>query len=82
MTASVLDRVRQIVADVFGLGLDQVDAQSSPESIEAWESIAHLNLVLSLEQAFGVSFTPDEIAELVSVETIVDKVHKRLSPAA
>ena len=33
MTASVLDRVRQIVADVFGLALDQVDAQSSPESI-------------------------------------------------
>ncbi len=82
MTASVLDRVRQIVADVFGLTLDQVDTQSSPESIEAWESIAHLNLVLSLEQAFGVSFTPDEIAELVSVEAIVDKVHMKLSQAA
>ncbi len=82
MTASALDRVRQIVADVFGLALDQVDAQSSPESIEAWESIAHLNLVLSLEQAFRVSFTPDEIAELVSVEAIVSKVHMKLSHAA
>ena len=74
MSDDCLLQVRQIVADIFGVPIDSVTADSSPESIENWDSMAHLNLVLSLEQAFGVNFPPDEIAELISVSAIVERV--------
>jgi len=77
MSDDCVDQVRQIVADIFGVSVDDVTADSSPQSIESWDSMAHLNLVLSLEQAFGVNFAPEEIAELISVSAVVDRVRQK-----
>jgi len=65
--AAITDRVRRAVSDVFGIPVEQVTADSSPQTVEAWDSMGHLNLVLALEQSFGVQFSPEEIAAMVSV---------------
>ena len=77
MSDDCLDQIRQIVADVFNVPIENVTADSSPESIESWDSMAHLNLVLSLEQAFGVSIAPEDIAELTSVSAIVEWLQQK-----
>lgn len=79
MAAPVSERVRRIVSDVFAVPIDQVTDESSPETIEAWDSIAHLNLVLSLEQEFAVTFELEEITELTSVRAIVDRITSRIA---
>ncbi len=66
----MLDRVRSIVADLFGLPLAEIRPDSSPDTIPAWDSLQHLNLVLALEQEFGVQFAPEEIEQLLSVELV------------
>jgi acyl carrier protein len=66
----MLERIRQLVADVFGLALENISPASSPDSIETWDSLHHLDLVLALEQEFGTQFTPEEIEQLLSVELI------------
>lgn len=66
----MLERVRVIVADVFGVPVEQVRPDSSPDNIESWDSLQHLNLVLALEQEFGTQFTPEEIEQLLSVELV------------
>mgnify|MGYP000913864934 CR=1 FL=1 len=67
MSAQITDKVRQAVADVFGVELSGITPDSSPQTVEAWDSMGHLNLVLALEQAFGVQFSPEEIAAMTSV---------------
>ena len=57
--------------------LDQVLPQSSPDTIETWDSIHHLNMVLALEQEFGIQFSPEEIEQLLSVELIVALVAEK-----
>ena len=47
-------QVRQIAADIFNLPLPRVTRQTSPESVENWDSLQHLNFVLALEAAFGL----------------------------
>ncbi len=34
------------------------------ESLEAWDSLTHIKLVMELEMAFGISIGPDDIPEL------------------
>ena len=63
-----LDQVRRIFADVFQMPLEQISPQSSPETIAAWDSLQHLNLVLALEHEYRVQFTPEEIERMLSVE--------------
>ena len=70
MTSPFLPRVAQLAADIFSVPVEQLGPDSSPDNIENWDSIQHLNLVLALEQEFDVQFTPEEIEQLLSIELI------------
>lgn len=72
-------QIQQVIADIFGLAPESVDSNTSPETVDDWDSISHLNLVLSLEDSFQVSFLPDEIAKLVSVEAILEQIAQKRS---
>ena len=72
MTEQALpSRVRQIVAEVFSIPAAEVKLESSPETVENWDSVGHLNLVLALEQEFHLQFSPTQIETMVSVEKII-----------
>lgn len=66
-----------MMADIFGVPADQLTAESSPDNVETWDSIQHLNLVMALEQEFGVQFSPEEIEQLLSVELVASLVEEK-----
>jgi acyl carrier protein len=82
MTAPLLDRVRGIAADIFQIPLAQVGPDSSPESIAAWDSVHHLNLVLALEQEFNLQFEPEEIDQIGNVGQIVALISSKVNTGA
>jgi acyl carrier protein len=71
MNPPLVDRVRRIAADVLEVPRQSIQPDSSPESVETWDSVHHLNLVLALEQEFRVQFEPEEIDEMYNIERIV-----------
>ena len=60
------EKLKQVMADVFGIPADAIGDSSSLETIERWDSIGHLNLVLALEEQFNVSFNEDQMTEITS----------------
>jgi acyl carrier protein len=74
MSAANIELVRQTLAEVFLVDVQAVTAQSSPESIEAWDSIGHLNLILALEQRCGVTFDPNQIPQLTTVRALAEAI--------
>jgi acyl carrier protein len=73
--------VRHIVADLFSIPVEKVTIESSPDTIEVWDSLQHLNLVLALEQEFDVQLTPEEIELLLCVQDIVALLAEKLHTA-
>ncbi|HEY2895225.1 MAG TPA: acyl carrier protein [Pirellulales bacterium] len=71
MSDTVEHRTRQLVAEIFGLPIEAVTLSSSHETIEEWDSLNLLNILMSVEGEFGVSVSPEEAAEFVSVERIL-----------
>ena len=82
MTASIIEQVLQISADVFNLAPEELTVDSSPATIETWDSLQHLNLVLALEESFRLEFDPDEMEQMRSVHAIVRCVQEKLEQAA
>jgi acyl carrier protein len=70
MSTEILERVRGIAADVLQVNPGSLTAESSPQSVESWDSVQHLNLVLALEEQFGVQFEPDEMDGMKSIGAI------------
>ena len=82
MTASIFEQVRGIASDVFGVPANTITAESSPQSIESWDSMQHLNLVLAIEERFGVQFEPEEIEEMKNIGAAAALVDKKMQSAA
>jgi acyl carrier protein len=78
---AIFKRVQGIVADLFSIPVAQVMLETSSDTIDSWDSLQHLNLVLALEQQFGVQFAPQEIEKLISVQSIVEFVDHKLQAA-
>jgi acyl carrier protein len=79
MNPSTLNRVQRILADIFHVPEEQITLLSSPETIENWDSLNHLNLVLAIEQEFGVQLMPEEIDQLLSVKHITTLLIDKLN---
>ena len=69
--------LKKILSDTLGVPETQIQERASAQNIPAWDSVAHLNIVLSIEAAYGVSFTPEEITEMTSLEKIRATLAKR-----
>lgn len=76
MPGTTQDRVFQVISNVLNVPRDKLSIDSSPESIEQWESMKHINLVLAIEEEFDVQFDDEQIAELQSVKSIITAVDK------
>jgi acyl carrier protein len=81
LTASTFEQVRNIASDIFGIPADKITAESSPETIENWDSMQHLNLVLAIEEKFGVQLDPEDIEAMKNIDAVATLVEKLQSAA-
>ena len=81
MPASTLEQVRNIASDIFGIPVEKITAESSPETIENWDSMQHLNLVLAMEEKFGVQLDPEDIEQMKNIGAVAALVEKLQSAA-
>lgn len=70
MTPPLLSQVLEVASDVFGVAPSSLSAASSPDTVENWDSVQHLNLVLALEARFGVQINPEDIEKMKSLGAI------------
>lgn len=63
-------KLEQIFVDIFQMERSQVNDETSVDTVEKWDSLAHLNLVLALEETFGVTFTEEQSVEILNYPLI------------
>ncbi len=67
MTSTILDQVRGVASDLFSIPVDRIKPESSPETIDTWDSTQHLNFVLALEEKFGLQLSPEDMEQMRTV---------------
>ncbi len=67
-------RLREVFASVFGIDASQISDDDSYTTIPDWDSVNHIHLILSLEGEFGIQLDPGEIAELITVAAIKERL--------
>ncbi len=63
-------KIKAVMAAVFDLNADDIDEDASPDSIEIWDSLHHMNLIVALEEEFGITFTEDDISNMLNFKLI------------
>jgi acyl carrier protein len=78
----ILDEVCGIVSDVMAVPTAQVNAQSSPKTIGTWDSTAHLNLILAIEEKYNLQLSPEEMDAMQSVGQIAAILEQKVSSSS
>lgn len=68
------ERVFKVISQIMNVRINTVNENSSSSTIEEWDSLKHMNLILALEEEFGVQFTDEQIVDMVSVEKILQAI--------
>jgi len=74
----VLNQVREAFKEAFEVDPQMVTLDTSASDIPGWDSVGHLSLASSLEQAFGISLDVDELIEMENVREIVRIVSAKI----
>lgn len=72
------ERIKQIMADVLDLDAAVIDDSTAMDSTESWDSLSHINLCLSLEQDFQVSFSVGEMESMLTYDDVVRVLTEKL----
>lgn len=67
-------KVKEVLATIFELEVNDISDDLKQENLADWDSLQHLNVMIALEEAFELSFEPDEIADMVTIDKIVDTI--------
>lgn len=65
-------RIKQVMSDVFNIDINSINDTSSPDNIENWDSLKHMNLIIALEEEFGIIFDDQEIVDSMNYALIVN----------
>lgn len=76
---SVEQDVFGVAAEIFHCAPEALGLHASPENTSGWDSLAHVNLVLTLETAFGIELTTTEIMQIADLRTAVAIVEGKLA---
>lgn len=79
MSDGLQQKIILILSDVLDVEKSLVNSESSSDTIPAWDSVGHLNLMIALEEQFGVQFAPEEVDAMHSIEALVRIVEQRIA---
>lgn len=69
---SLYPLLRDTIAATLKVGADAVGATTAADDLAAWDSLGHVNLMMALEQTFGVYIEVEDFDRLRSVPAILD----------
>ncbi|GCL65932.1 acyl carrier protein [Pseudaquabacterium pictum] len=64
------DTLKSVLATLFGIDAAGITDATSMDTVEAWDSIQHMNLVLAIEEEFGISIPDEDAANITSFALI------------
>ena len=64
------EKLHSIISKVFSVPISEINDESSPETIESWDSFRGLVLVDKIESNFNVKFSISEIIDVKNVKDI------------
>ena len=66
------EKVIQVLVNVFQVSPSKISTKTTSDDVEKWDSMNHINMILVLEQEFGIRYDEEQVVSMLSVEEIID----------
>lgn len=73
--SEIKQQVKKVMAQVFEIEENSISDEISMKTLEKWDSMDHLRLIMEMETLLEVTFETEQIPKLTSLEIITDIVN-------
>lgn len=74
----IMEKLQPIFRDIFDDDEITLNDYTAADDIEDWDSLAHMQLISAVEEAFEIEFNIGEINSFANVGEMVDSICKHL----
>jgi len=82
MQDPVLSRLTSVFREVFDDDEIELNPEMTADDVDGWDSLAHIRLILSVQKAFGIKFSPIEMNRLKNVGDLIALTKEKQSQGA
>ena len=69
-----VSKIIEIFQDILDLENGIVNLNTTPKDIEEWDSVATINIIVALEEEFGIKFKLKDVQEVNTVKDFVELI--------
>ncbi len=73
----ILAKINEIVCDQLDEDDIVLTPQTAASDVDGWDSLAHIRIVVAIEEEFGIQFQTTEITALKNVGDLIALVQER-----
>lgn len=74
----IYEKLNVIFREVFDDDSINVNENTTSNDIEDWDSLEHINLIVAVENGFGIKFNMNEVTKMKNVGAMVDIILERM----
>ena len=78
MDNKIEGRIKDVMSAVFEISTDKINDKSSPDTVQSWDSLKHMILIIALEEEFEIIFSDDDIVNILSFDSFRSIIKEKL----
>ena len=64
------ERIKEVMSNVFDVDVTTINEESSQDSVEGWDSVKHLDFIVSLEEEFDITIPIEEVGNMTNFKYV------------
>ena len=76
--AEIQQKLTAVFRDVFDDPALEISETTTANDVAGWDSIMHVNLIVAVEKAFGITFTTKDVKTLANVGDLIRLIARRV----
>lgn len=72
-------QIKSLVSNLFDVDVESLSLESSPDDIEKWDSLGHMNLVAAVEEEFEIELSDEDIDDMANIALLINIIEEKLS---
>ena len=73
----LFEKIQNVIANTLRVTPDKITRETSDKDLVAWDSLAHVNLMIGLEQTFDLFLEVEDFTQLTSVPAILEYLREQ-----
>ncbi|MGR3723710.1 acyl carrier protein [Abyssibius alkaniclasticus] len=76
---AIQNTVLDYIANHFGIEANKLTRATVADDLAGWDSMANAEIILGLEDTFGIELEPEDLLKLDNVGCLIDVFNRKMS---